>query len=221
MRQFGIVLLVLVWACGGGSTDTTAAGTAETTTTAVAEATTTEAETETVSVSEIPAACMEAFVDYLRTIEPVVEGFTADSSLEEFEAVSEELQPANETLEAANEANGCNNLNVSLDDEDSRRLLLELAEDEAPGTVGYLESILSFAGQFEGGGGGGSAVTGDCEKDIDAFMVWVDGDKNIQQLTIGEVTEVSALLAAIQTECPIDRWTALFEQADVAEFMSG
>jgi hypothetical protein len=225
MRRFGIVLLLLVWACGGGTSGTTTAASAETATTAAPAETTTTAPAgddggELVSVDDVPAECVDAFVTYLKEVEPFVEGVDFQNlTQEEMEPIFTQLEGVNTSYDETLAGTGCEDINVDIAAEGAQAKMLALAEDEAPGTVSYLTFLFSFAGI--GGGDGGNVASGDCETDIDKMQVWVDGDKNMSQLTMGEVPEVFELLTAIQTECSVERFTDYFDNDDVTEFMGG
>lgn len=229
MRRIGLALLLLLAACGGGDTaETTTAAPQEEVATTVApvETTTTVAEdtddTETVAFDEIPAECREVFVAYLREIEPLVEEFDFEAAtMEEFTALSEspELAAATTEFDTASQAAGCDDINVEMEEEESWEQLVDLAESEAPGTVAYLAYIRSFITSMDGGTS--DVASGDCETDVAAFMVWVESEKSMTQLTVSEVMEVSALLAAIQTECSIARAEEVFSDPAVQKFLSG
>jgi hypothetical protein len=230
MRRIGLALLLLLAACGGdGTADTTAAAAAETTaptTAAVVETTTAGAEdtddTETVAFDEVPAECREAFVAYLQEIEPLVEDFDFEgATMEDFTALSEspEFAAATTEFETDSQTAGCDDINVEMEEEESWNQLVDLAASEAPGTVPYLEYLRNFITSMDGGTS--EAASGDCETDIAAFLVRVEGEKTMTQLTVSEVMEVSALLAAIQAECPLARVEEVFSDPAVERFLNG
>lgn len=231
MRRIGLAFLLLLAACGGGdAADTTAAAPEEgpATTAAPVDTTTTVADTvatedeETVSFGDIPAECVDAFVSYLQAIEPLVEGVDFETAtMEEFGALSEspDFAAATTEFEQSSESAGCADINVEIEEEESWEQLVDLARSEAPGTVAYLAYLRSFVTSL--GEGGSEAVSGDCETDIAAFLVWAEGDKTFNQLTVAEVTEVTALLGAIQTECSAERQAEVFGETAVQTFLGG
>jgi hypothetical protein len=159
-------------------------------------------------------------VGYLKEVEPFVEGVDFQNlTQEEMEPIFAQLEGVNTSYNETLAGTGCEDINVDIAAEDAQAKMLALAEDEAPGTVSYLTFLFSFAAI--GSGDGGGVASGDCETDIDKMQVWVDGDKNMSQLTMAEVPEVFTLLSAIQTECSVERFTDYFDNDDVTEFMGG
>jgi alkanesulfonate monooxygenase SsuD/methylene tetrahydromethanopterin reductase-like flavin-dependent oxidoreductase (luciferase family) len=161
-------------------------------------------------------------VTYLREVEPVIEGVDFNAATaDEFEAITAELQPATDAYEAEIDAQGCDDLNLDVTDEEAFAALIDLAQQEAPGTVAYLEWIRDFAGAVTGDGGGGGSVSGDCETDIAAIQEFVDRGGTMSDLTMGEVATVTQLITSISTNCTLTRFQEFTSQEDVMEFMSG
>ena len=150
-----IVLAVVLVACGGdGGADTTLA---ETTTTVV------DGSAGTVDFADMPQECIDALVGYLRAIEPAVEGVDFESATgEDLEAMGTELEALSEDYTTAIEDLDCPDPSGS--DDDAFAAIIELAEQEAPGTVGYLQWVQSLAAGF-----GDAEASGDCETDISAL----------------------------------------------------
>lgn len=209
-------LALILAACGGGAGETTTTSADTTTTTTVAETTTTEeaAGGEVIGIDEIPPECVEVFVDFLRLIEPVVEGVDWDNvSLEDLESLGTEFDQAIAGYQAEIEGLGCDQLNVDATDEESFQYMIDLARREAPGTVGYFEWIRDFTAP------GGEEASGDCEADIAVMQAIIDEGATMDQLSMAELTEVSDLLASISTNCPAERAAEFMSRPSTQEFL--
>jgi hypothetical protein len=220
LRQLVPVLLLLALvACASGSTTTTAEPTTTVTTTA-APATTAEGAGDDPgsvgSLSDMPQECLDAFDAFLRDIEPIVADFDFDNAtLDDFEALGEELDAIAAPMEEITA--DCPDLDVGA--EESLQLMIDYARDVAPGTVPYFEAIAEFAGSFEGPDLG--AISGDCETDIEAVMVFVDAGTSMNELTLAEATTVGSLMTSISTNCSAERFQEFVSDPDVAAFLGG
>jgi hypothetical protein len=208
MRAFRasiVILAVVLVACGGdGGTDTTLA---ETTTTVV------EGSAGTVDFADMPQECIDALVGYLRAIEPAVEGVDFDTTTgEDLEAMGTELEALSEDYTTAIEDLDCPDPSGS--DDEAFAAIIELAEQEAPGTVGYLQWVQSFAAGF-----GDAEASGDCETDISALQAIIDENSSMSDLTMTEVVQVGSLVASISTACSPERAEEFFAEPDVAAFL--
>jgi hypothetical protein len=219
-----LMALVALAACGGGGDGATTTAGAEdeatTTTAAEAEATTTTAADEdeggeSVSIDDIPRECMEAFVAFLREIEPLVEPIDwANATTEDLEEVGTALEPIGTEYETTFETAGCDDIQLEGTDEEQFEVMIAIAEREAPGTVGYFEWIRDFAT----GSSDAPEASGDCETDIAAMQAIVDEGQTMNQLPIAELQSVGTLMTAIAMECPPERSAEFFEKEDVANF---
>jgi len=223
MRRIVLLLFVVLWACGGPPAGTTQGdGAAVTTTTGADVATTTipaattTTEGETVAFGDIPQECLDLFADYLRTVEPIVQDVSWDEvQATELEALMAPLEEPTKAFDTQAQESGCDEVNVEGNTEGDTEAMLAFAQAEAPGTVGYLNFIFSFAGL-----GGENQVSGDCETDIAAVQAVVDQGKKVSELSMVELGPVTALLAAIQTECAPARFEEFFSKPDVQEFLN-
>jgi hypothetical protein len=221
MRVIRIAVLAafLLGACGqAGETATTTAATTEPEVSTAVAPTGSETGSQIVSVEDIPQECIDAFANYLRAIEPVIQDIDFDmATIAEFEAIGTELEPATATFEQETAGAGCEDIDLDLSDEESFELMIELAQQEAPGTVAYFEWIRDFSASF--GEGTGSAASGDCETDIDALQVIVDQGGTMSDLTMAEIGTVGGLITSISTVCSAERTQEFFSKADVAAFL--
>jgi len=202
-RASMVVLAVAVMACGGDGDG------AETTTTEEAA----EDSAGTVDFADMPQECIDALVGYLQTIEPAVEGVDFESTTgSELEAMGTELEALSEDYSTAIEDLDCPDPAGS--DDEAFAAIIDLAEQEAPGTVGYLEWVQSFAAGF-----GDAETSGDCETDISALRAIIDEYSSMSDLTMTEVVQVGSLVASISTACSPERAEEFFAEADVAAFL--
>lgn len=216
-----ILLIVLVTACGGTAATTTTSETDDTTTTTtpVEEEGGEDGSGETVDFADMPQECIDAFVNFLQAIEPIVEDFDFESAtLEDMETIGTELEAATVGPTADMENLDCPD--PSGTDEEAFAAMIEIAENEAPGTVAYFEWIEDFAGSFEGGEGTTGGSSGDCETDIEMMEAIIAENDGMADMTLAEVTEFGSLMTGITTECSTDRAQEFLSQPEVQEFMA-
>jgi hypothetical protein len=138
---------------------------------------------------------------------------------DDMEALSTELEEASLPLEE--QVEDCPDLDMEA--EESIAEMREFAEAEAPGTVAYfiwLEEFIAAMGG-EGGLGGGTTASGDCETDIAAVQAMVDAGGTMSDMTVGELAAAGELITAISTECAADRLQEFMADPDVAAWMGG
>jgi hypothetical protein len=200
-----LILTVALVACGGdGGTDTTLA---ETTTTVV------EDSAGTVDFADMPQECIDALVGYLQAIEPAVEDVDFETTTgEDLEAMGTELEGLSEEYTTAIEDLDCPDPSGS--DEEAFAAIIDLAEQEAPGTVGYLQWVQGLAAGF-----GDAEVSGDCETDIAALRAIIEESSSMSDLTMTEVVQVGSLVASVSTACTPERAEEFFAEPDVAAFL--
>jgi hypothetical protein len=218
-----LAAILIVSACGGsgGSTTTAEGGVSTTDVVGTTEApTTTEDEGggSPVGLDDIPQECIDAFVAFLQDIEPYLEGVDwANATMADLEEVGTAIEPISDEYDQATQDSNCDDLEVDATDEETFQYLIDLAQDEAPGTVPYLEMIRDFAGE----GGGGTDASGDCETDIAAFQELVDRGGTMQDLTFAELSTVGNLVTSITSNCTVERANEFFTKEDVAAWMGG
>lgn len=219
------LLVVLVTACGGTAATTTAAEPDDTTTTAapVDEAGEDEGAEdgsgETVDFADMPQECIDAFVDFLRAIEPTVEGFDFESAtIEDMETMGTELEAVTEGPAAEMESLNCPDPTGS--DEETFAAMIEIAEREAPGTVAYFEWIKELAGSFGSGDGTSTGSSGDCETDIAAMEAMIAEHDTMADLTFDDIAQFGALMTTITGTCSSERAQEFLSQPEVQEFMN-
>ena len=212
-------MVLLVAACGGGEGGDTTAPSDEGTPTTVAVDTTSGDDGPTVGLDEIPQECIDAFGAYLRDIESVVETIDwENATMEEMEEIGTALEPATTEFEEST-GSECEDINVDASDEESFDFMIELARNEAPGTVAYLEMIRGLAGEF--GEGADIPVAGDCETDIETLQALVDEGGSMEDRTMAEIAAIGGLITSITSNCDQTRALEFMEAEDVAAFLGG
>jgi hypothetical protein len=165
----------------------------------------------------MPEECIDALVSYLQAIEPAVDGVDFENIDEtELGTVMSELEAQTADATAEFENLECPDP-LGNDNEARFAAVIAIAEQEAPGTVSYLEWVAGLATGF----GEASEVSGDCETDITALQAIIDEGGAMSDLTMTQVVEVGSLVASISTSCRPERAEEFFAQGDVAEFLEG
>ncbi len=215
----GLMLLVVL-ACGGSSSgDTTTPaddGAGETTTTPTTVATTTDSGEQVSSLADMPQECLDAFRAFLQELEPLVEGRDFNQMTQaDMEAFLAEIEPISAPLEE--QTADCPDVDLSA--EESLAAMREFAETEAPGTVAYFAWLEEFIVSF--GEGGGVEASGDCETDLATLDEYVGQGGTMSDLPVGELAGVGALLTAVSTECPPERFQEWVTEEANATWMAG
>ena len=231
-RRYAIAVLAVVFmigACGGSGGDgTTIPGSEDPTGTTAAMPDTTgpDGDGPSVGPGDIPQECIDAFVEYLHALEPVLADFDFDNAtMADFEAVSIAIEAATGDLEDPPE---CDDLDIDAGDDESIEYLIDLARDEAPATVPYFEMVRDFMSSGDGTGDGngtddsdGAQASGECEADIAALQALVDAGGTVQDLSFADLAAVASLSASIGLNCTPDRASEFFSQEDVKAFLEG
>jgi hypothetical protein len=163
----------------------------------------------------MPEECIDALVNYLQAIEPAVEGVDfEDPTGPDIDALGNEIEQLTGDATAEFENLECPDP-LGNDDEARFDAVISIAEQEAPGTVAYLEWVAAFAAGF----GEASEVSGDCETDIGALQAMIDQGGTMSDLTMTQVIEVGSLVASISTSCSPERAEEFFAQESVTAFL--
>ncbi|HWL49275.1 MAG TPA: hypothetical protein VNT92_05310, partial [Acidimicrobiia bacterium] len=179
-----VPVTLLLAGCGGGANTATSTGpdaggststfavdeettttVAQTTTTTTAETTTTAAE-QGADVEDIPPECVAEISGILQVFEPAVEGIDWENA-----TIDDHLQVMT-TLAGTSigDTAACENVELDMTEEEGAALFLEVAEQEAPGAVGYFTAIMAINEALDG-----RQSTGECRADIATFEDVVAG----------------------------------------------
>jgi hypothetical protein len=171
--------------------------------------------------NDLPQECRDAFGDFLRVIEPTVGDVDWDTAtMADFETLSEQLDTQSSEFDREMEAAGCNDYEVG-ESAESVRAMIDFAEDEAPGAVGYLEFLASFMEGLSGDGGPGAAdVPADCDGAIAYMEDLIAEHGTMSELAMSEMMAVGQVMGVIQSECPTDQVSEFFAREDVSAFVS-
>lgn len=225
-KRFAIAVFAVVFligACGGsGDDETTSTGSDDPTETTGGLPDTTEPDGgPSIGLDDIPQECIDAFVEYLQAIEPII----ADVDWEN--ATMADLEAAGNAIAAegdfADLNPDCDELNVDASNEETFEYLLDLARDEAPDTLPYFEMLRDFVGGVDGGDGGdgGGEASGDCETDIATLQAMIDEGGTISDLAFADLALVGSLSSSIGVNCSQERSAEFFSQEDVTAFLGG
>jgi hypothetical protein len=178
---------------------------------------------ETIKIDDfddLPQECRDAFGDFLRQIEPTVEDIEWETAtMAEFEALSEQLDTQSSSFDEDMEAAGCNDYEVG-ESAESVRAMIDFAEDEAPGAVGYLEFLASFMEGLSGDAGAAADVPADCDGAIAYMEDLIAEHGTMSELAMNDMMAVGQVMGVIQSECPADQVSAFFAREDVSAFVS-
>ena len=226
-----LIPVVLLAACAGGAGDTatttgsdadvttstsvaeeaTTTTVAETTTTAAAETTTTAAE-QAAGVEDIPPDCVAEIAAILQAFEPAVEGIDWETAtIMDHIQVMTSLSGTSIGDTAACEEN----VDLDMSEDEGVALFLEVAEQEAPGAVGYFAAILAMNETL-----GERQSTGDCQTDIATFEDVVAGGVAFVDLPLPEQWLVLNLMGSIGF-CNLQTQGELISRPEVGEFLAG
>ncbi len=126
------------------------------------------------TVDEIPKECRDEMASFLREIEPIVSPIDWETaSIADFESIADDFTAQTAEFEAASAAAECNDL--VFEEGGEFELLVDFAEQEAPGVVGFFEFLeimrAPSAASDDGSAAGDSeAVTLETCADGIAFM---------------------------------------------------
>ena len=164
-----------------------------------------------VGVEDIDPECLAAVASVLRTFEPVVEDVDwGNTTIEDHLQVMTDLGSA--TFEDTTE---CNAVQLDVTSEQGAALFLAVAEQEAPGAVGYFTAILDINEAL-----GGRASTGECSTDIALFEEVVAGGVPWVDLPLPEQWYVLNLMGSIGF-CSLQTQGELRFRPEVEAFLAG
>jgi hypothetical protein len=174
---------------------------------------------------DLPAECRDLFADFLRQIEPIVsEVDWENATMADFESLTDQLDVESGSFDAQIAEANCDDYELG-ESPDSIQAMIDFAEDEAPGAVGYLEYLASFLEDLSGlDGGTGGAGAADVPTDCDGAIAYVDAliaeHDTMMEMPVADMMSVSTAITTISSECSPERSQEFFTRTDVTEFMS-
>lgn len=165
-------------------------------------------------LGDLPAECRNALADFLRAVEPLVSDIDWDNAtMGDFEAINAELEDEGEVFDQTTE--DCGGFDFA-SDEESMNAMIAFAEEEAPGTVGWLEFIGTIA--LAGGDTASAAMT--CEDAI-AYLdgLITGGATTMSSIPVSELAAVSGALNVITTDCDVEVMDEFLSREDVSAFL--
>lgn len=133
-----------------------------------------------------------------------------NATIEDHIAVANELGSA--SVDSVAE---CENIDLDMTDEEGSALFLAVAQREAPGAVGYFESILSMTVSLYG-----KEVTGDCLTDLATLETIIDEGTPMIELPLAEQWLVLQLTGSINY-CSLQTQGEFYFREEVQEFFAG
>jgi hypothetical protein len=222
-----VLATLLITACGDGAGDTATTTDPDpggTTSTAAVEETTTVAPTTSpatetttageqgASVEDIPPECVAEIAAILQAFEPAVEGIDWETA-----TIMDHIQVMTSLSGTSiGDTPSCEeNVDLDVSEEEGVALFLEVAEQEAPGAVGYFAAILAMNETL-----GERQSTGDCQTDIGTFEDVVAGGVPFVDLALPEQWLVLNLMGSIGF-CNLQTQGELISRPEVGEFLAG
>lgn len=166
-------------------------------------------------LDELPQECVDALAEFLRRIEPIVSEIDWDvATLSDFDAISAQLEDEADILDEPGAA--CDDFDFA-SDEESLQAVVEFAEEEAPGVVGWLE----FIGQISADPTGDAAADGPqtCDEAIAYVEALVEEGTPMSSIPVSDLGAITQAFNVITTDCDPEVAAEFFERVDIAEFM--
>lgn len=187
---------------------------------------------------DIPGECVDLMGEFLREIEDdvsVVDWKTA--TIADIEEMGTTLDVPMDDFDDRMDETGCNRYEIGVDDDQSLEFAIRVAEREAPGTVGWLEFIASFAtmgetvddvtGMDEGSGGetGSAGPEGDLPTDCEGTKAYLleraDEYGTIENVPVSETMTLLTAIQNLTVQCTLDDATAFYENPTIQAFLEG
>jgi hypothetical protein len=167
-------------------------------------------------VSELPPECVDLLADFLKVIEPAVSDIDWDTAtLGDFQAISDDLEGQFEEMDARELELGCDNYDLS-SDQASMEAAIAIAEEQAPGTVGWLEFIASLSADM--------STEADPSLDCEGAIAYIDGliaeGSTMTDVPFSEVSRITQALGVITSDCTPEQADEFLAREDVTDFLS-
>jgi hypothetical protein len=166
------------------------------------------------SSADLPAECRDVIADALKSIEPTVKDIdwsTATSA--DFDAISPQLDEFGETLDTAVSAK-CGKY-VPPTEGGEAVWLSEIAAQEAPGTVGFVEVFVSLASEAE------AAEFATCADATAALDELIATYPTNSEVPLNELSNVQNIITAITEVCSDAEQQEILTRPEVTVFLGG
>jgi hypothetical protein len=170
------------------------------------------------SIDDIPEVCRDEMAEFLRAVEPIVS--TIDwqtATMADFEQIATEFEAQAEEFELATSDAGCNELTFA--DESEGSILIEFAEKEAPGAVGFLEFLEQMRTGATPDDEGSAAPDGieTCQDAIDFLQGLMDDYESMSGVPAAELVKIPNI-APLYAECTPEQ-LEFFDNPELEQFM--
>lgn len=172
------------------------------------------------SIDDIPQVCQDLMADFLRDIEPIVSPIDWDNAtMADFEQVGTDFEPIADKFDADSEATGqCDD--IDMDEDGSLDILVEFAEQEAAGTVGFLTFLSSFMDAVVGPvTGSGDAAFSTCDDAIDFIDGLMNDYESSADVPMSDLTAMAGIAGVMLTCTPEQQ--AYFTSPEVTAYLEG
>lgn len=178
------------------------------------------------SLDDIPERCRDLMADFLRDIEPIVEPVDwANATLADFEQIAGEFEERSNEFDTDSGSQDCDELEFA-DDDDGFGLIIELADDVAPGTVPFFEFLDTMrAGVTPSGGGdddSGDETAADQWEDCDDAIAGIERLMSehdaFTEVPVNELAKFASM-GSVMMSCTPEQ-LEFFESSEVSDFLS-
>ncbi len=198
--------------------ETTAASDSETTAVESAPDTTSgEATGDTViveSAADLPTECRDVIVSALKAIEPAVKDIDwSTATAADLEEISPQLEQFGETLGADVTAQ-CEKY-VPVTEGDEAKWLVEIATEEVPGAVGFIEVYGALVNETD------AAEFATCAEATAALDELIAAYPTLKDVPLDETSEAQSVLSAITEVCSDTEQQEIFARPELTVFLGG
>ena len=167
------------------------------------------------SFDDMPQECRDLLTDFLKTIEPSVKDVDwATATVGDFQTISEDLAGEFDAMDQRVTESGCDAYDFA-EDADSITPMIEIAKEEAPGTVGWLEFLATLDDE--------PVVNADLPKDCDGAIAYVEDviteGTTMNDVPFNQMTDLSQVLNTISTECDPAVVSEFFARPEISAFL--
>jgi len=187
-----------------------------------------EGSVEVDDLGDLPDECVDAIGDMLEKIEPLVEDIDwENASLEEMASLGEELTSEDFEMDEDLEDRCSQFAFAEGADMDA---IKELAEDRAPGVLGYLTFVEKMQEEFADMTIPDISIPdlslpADAPKTCEDAIAYIEGlieqSDSMMDLTLSDMTAFGNASTVLSTECSLDQMSDFYARPEVSDWMSG